>query len=142
MASSGPSDAELRSRLKALGFSPGPITDTTRTLYLEKLRQLKGPEMPRAATTSANAPATSPAPRDRAISACPGPVRQPTPRQENDRKKAAAAGPRHAYASPPAPPPTSPSPAPSQCNKRVNAVDYPRMCIIIQRNLTQTFIIM
>ena len=120
MASGGPSDAELRSRLKALGFIPGPITDTTRKLYLEKLRQLKGPEMPRASssgatTTSANTPATSPAPRAPVISACP--VRQLTSRQENGGKKAAAV-PRHACASPPAPPPTS-APAPSQCKREL-----------------------
>lgn len=35
------SDNELRSALKKLGFMPGPITDSTRGLYLEKLKQLK-----------------------------------------------------------------------------------------------------
>ena len=34
------SDDELRRRLERLGVKPGPITDTTRPLYLSKLRSL------------------------------------------------------------------------------------------------------
>ena len=40
MASGEISDAELRDRLIKLGEYPGPITDTTRKLYLHKLRAL------------------------------------------------------------------------------------------------------
>lgn len=40
-ASGGYSDAELRSELKKLGHDAGPITDTTRGLYLEKLKRLR-----------------------------------------------------------------------------------------------------
>lgn len=31
----------LRKELTGLGFSPGPITDTTKRVYLRKLQQLK-----------------------------------------------------------------------------------------------------
>lgn len=31
----------LRKELTSLGFSPGPITDTTKRVYLKKLQQLK-----------------------------------------------------------------------------------------------------
>ena len=34
------SDEELRSQLCQLGFNPGPITDTTREVYLGKLKKL------------------------------------------------------------------------------------------------------
>ncbi|XP_045691150.1 LEM domain-containing protein 2 isoform X2 [Phyllostomus hastatus] len=37
----GLSDPELRRELQALGFQPGPITDTTRDIYRKKLRCLK-----------------------------------------------------------------------------------------------------
>ncbi|KAM9000058.1 LEM domain-containing protein 2 [Sarcophilus harrisii] len=36
------SDLELRRELQALGFEPGPITDTTRDVYLNKLQRLRG----------------------------------------------------------------------------------------------------
>lgn len=36
------SDLELRRELQALGFQPGPITDTTRNVYRNKLRRLRG----------------------------------------------------------------------------------------------------
>ncbi|XP_074092631.1 LEM domain-containing protein 2 [Macrotis lagotis] len=36
------SDLELRRELQALGFEPGPITDTTRDVYLHKLQRLRG----------------------------------------------------------------------------------------------------
>lgn len=51
------SDAELRKRLERHGYHPGPITETTRELYLTKLRSLEetddgarrsGPERPEA----------------------------------------------------------------------------------------------
>lgn len=38
----GLSDLELRRELQALGFQPGPITDTTRNVYRNKLRRLRG----------------------------------------------------------------------------------------------------
>ncbi|XP_049746310.1 LEM domain-containing protein 2 [Elephas maximus indicus] len=38
----GLSDVELRRELQALGFQPGPITDTTRDVYRNKLRRLRG----------------------------------------------------------------------------------------------------
>lgn len=38
----GLSDPELRRELQALGFEPGPITDTTRAVYRNKLRRLRG----------------------------------------------------------------------------------------------------
>ncbi|XP_040105020.1 LEM domain-containing protein 2 [Oryx dammah] len=38
----GLSDLELRRELQALGFQPGPITDTTRDVYRNKLRRLRG----------------------------------------------------------------------------------------------------
>lgn len=38
----GLSDLELRRELQALGFQPGPITDTTRSVYRNKLRRLRG----------------------------------------------------------------------------------------------------
>ncbi|XP_055463067.1 LEM domain-containing protein 2 [Psammomys obesus] len=37
----GLSDLELRRELQALGFQPGPITDTTRNVYRNKLRRLR-----------------------------------------------------------------------------------------------------
>ncbi|XP_039394135.1 LEM domain-containing protein 2 isoform X4 [Mauremys reevesii] len=37
----GLSDAELGRELRALGFQPGPITDSTRELYVKKLRRLR-----------------------------------------------------------------------------------------------------
>lgn len=42
MASGQISDAELRDRLQKLGECPGPITETTRNIYLHKLRTLTG----------------------------------------------------------------------------------------------------
>lgn len=41
-AMAGLSDPELRRELQALGFQPGPITDTTRDVYRKKLRHLRG----------------------------------------------------------------------------------------------------
>lgn len=41
MAAAGLSDAELRAELRALGYQPGPITDSTRTLYAKKLTRLR-----------------------------------------------------------------------------------------------------
>ncbi|XP_050808983.1 LEM domain-containing protein 2 isoform X2 [Gopherus flavomarginatus] len=37
----GLSDAQLGRELRALGFQPGPITDSTRELYVKKLRRLR-----------------------------------------------------------------------------------------------------
>ena len=34
-------DSDLRSELKRFGFSPGPITDGTRSIYLKKLNEFK-----------------------------------------------------------------------------------------------------
>lgn len=34
-------DAELRRQLKACGINPGPITETTRDIYLRRLDKLK-----------------------------------------------------------------------------------------------------
>ncbi|KAB1261364.1 LEM domain-containing protein 2 [Camelus dromedarius] len=42
LAMAGLSDLELRRELQALGFQPGPITDTTRDVYRNKLRRLRG----------------------------------------------------------------------------------------------------
>ncbi|XP_036622043.1 LEM domain-containing protein 2 [Trichosurus vulpecula] len=42
------SDLELRRELQALGFEPGPITDTTRDVYLNKLQRLRGEARQRA----------------------------------------------------------------------------------------------
>lgn len=42
LAMAGLSDLELRRELQALGFQPGPITDTTRNVYRNKLRSLRG----------------------------------------------------------------------------------------------------
>lgn len=41
MAAAGLSDAELRAELLALGYQPGPITDSTRKLYAKKLTRLR-----------------------------------------------------------------------------------------------------
>lgn len=41
MAAVGLSDAELRVELLALGYQPGPITDSTRKLYAKKLTRLR-----------------------------------------------------------------------------------------------------
>lgn len=41
LAMAGLSDPELRRELQALGFQPGPITDTTRDIYRKKLRCLR-----------------------------------------------------------------------------------------------------
>uniref|UniRef100_A0A8D0EE48 LEM domain-containing protein 2 n=1 Tax=Salvator merianae TaxID=96440 RepID=A0A8D0EE48_SALMN len=41
MAASGLSDPELRAELLALGYQPGPITDSTRKLYEKKLTRLR-----------------------------------------------------------------------------------------------------
>ncbi|XP_007433871.1 LEM domain-containing protein 2 [Python bivittatus] len=41
MAAVGLSDAELRAELLALGYQPGPITDSTRKLYAKKLTRLR-----------------------------------------------------------------------------------------------------
>ena len=39
------SDDQLRESLELLGFSPGPITETTRNTYHSKLRRLSSPEV-------------------------------------------------------------------------------------------------
>ncbi|XP_013912034.1 PREDICTED: LEM domain-containing protein 2 [Thamnophis sirtalis] len=41
MAAAGLSDAELRAELLALGYQPGPITDSTRKVYAKKLTRLR-----------------------------------------------------------------------------------------------------
>ncbi|KAF7253311.1 LEM domain-containing protein 2 [Varanus komodoensis] len=41
MAAAGLSDTELRAELLALGYQPGPITDSTRKLYAKKLTRLR-----------------------------------------------------------------------------------------------------
>ncbi|XP_061488392.1 LEM domain-containing protein 2 [Rhineura floridana] len=41
MAGAGLSDTELRAELLALGYQPGPITDSTRKLYAKKLTRLR-----------------------------------------------------------------------------------------------------
>ncbi|XP_066482300.1 LEM domain-containing protein 2 isoform X2 [Tiliqua scincoides] len=41
MAAAGLSDGELRAELLALGYQPGPITDSTRKLYAKKLTRLR-----------------------------------------------------------------------------------------------------
>ncbi|XP_008107940.2 LEM domain-containing protein 2 [Anolis carolinensis] len=41
MAAAGLSDSKLRAELLALGYKPGPITDTTRKLYAKKLTRLR-----------------------------------------------------------------------------------------------------
>ena len=56
-------DGELRERLLQLGFSPGPVTDSTRKLYRKKLAQLEKerpaePSRRQAATTTP--PSTAP----------------------------------------------------------------------------------
>ena len=38
------SDDQLKESLELLGFSPGPITETTRNTYRSKLRRLSSPE--------------------------------------------------------------------------------------------------
>ncbi|XP_065259084.1 LEM domain-containing protein 2 isoform X2 [Emys orbicularis] len=43
----GLSDAELGRELRALGFQPGPITDSTRELYVKKLSRLRAEGAPR-----------------------------------------------------------------------------------------------
>ncbi|KAM7170822.1 LEM domain-containing protein 2 isoform 2-T2 [Macrochelys suwanniensis] len=43
----GLSDAELGRELRALGFQPGPITDSTRQLYAKKLSRLRAEGPPR-----------------------------------------------------------------------------------------------
>ncbi|KAH0618798.1 hypothetical protein JD844_018275 [Phrynosoma platyrhinos] len=41
MAAAGLSDSQLRAELLALGYQPGPITDSTRKLYAKKLTRLR-----------------------------------------------------------------------------------------------------
>ncbi|XP_066249378.1 ankyrin repeat and LEM domain-containing protein 1-like [Euwallacea similis] len=48
-------DNNLRRELRQLGYNPGPITDTTKSLYLKKLHQLKKhPEIAKTYSTKAN----------------------------------------------------------------------------------------
>ncbi|TFK03726.1 metabotropic glutamate receptor 7 [Platysternon megacephalum] len=52
----GLSDAELGRELRALGFQPGPITDSTRELYAKKLSRLRAEGAPRPQSGKAAAP--------------------------------------------------------------------------------------
>ncbi|KAM9148620.1 LEM domain-containing protein 2 [Pangshura tecta] len=52
----GLSDAELGRELRALGFQPGPITDSTRELYVKKLGRLRAEEAPRPQSGKTAAP--------------------------------------------------------------------------------------
>uniref|UniRef100_A0A674IFG5 LEM domain-containing protein 2 n=1 Tax=Terrapene triunguis TaxID=2587831 RepID=A0A674IFG5_9SAUR len=52
----GLSDAELGRELRALGFQPGPITDSTRELYVKKLSRLRAEGAPRPQSGKAAAP--------------------------------------------------------------------------------------
>ncbi|XP_030417232.1 LEM domain-containing protein 2 isoform X6 [Gopherus evgoodei] len=72
----GLSDAQLGRELRALGFQPGPITDSTRELYVKKLRRLRAEgaagrrgqstgsaSSPEPASASASHPLRSPSPQ-------------------------------------------------------------------------------
>uniref|UniRef100_A0A8C3INV3 LEM domain nuclear envelope protein 2 n=1 Tax=Chrysemys picta bellii TaxID=8478 RepID=A0A8C3INV3_CHRPI len=52
----GLSDAELGRELRALGFQPGPITDSTRELYVKKLSRLRAEGAPRPQSGKTAAP--------------------------------------------------------------------------------------
>ncbi|XP_032624566.1 LEM domain-containing protein 2 isoform X2 [Chelonoidis abingdonii] len=52
----GLSDAELGRELRGLGFQPGPITDSTRELYVKKLGRLRAEGLPRPQTGKTAAP--------------------------------------------------------------------------------------
>lgn len=52
-------DSELRKRLTTLGHTPGPITDSTRALYLRKLESLSKKRPANEASSPAPTPASS-----------------------------------------------------------------------------------
>uniref|UniRef100_A0A452ICN2 LEM domain-containing protein n=1 Tax=Gopherus agassizii TaxID=38772 RepID=A0A452ICN2_9SAUR len=85
----GLSDAELGRELRALGFQPGPITDSTRELYVKKLRRLRAEgaagrrgqstgSASRPEPASASHPLRSPSPQAHSASAS-HPLRSPSP---------------------------------------------------------------
>ncbi|CAM5170722.1 unnamed protein product [Eretmochelys imbricata] len=72
----GPSDAELGRELRALGFQPGPITDSTRELYAKKLSRLRAEA---AAAPSMAGPSDAELGRElRALGFQPGPITDST----------------------------------------------------------------
>ena len=120
MAKPAPGDAELRSQLEELGFSPGPITDTTRELYLEKLRKLKDGKnvQTRPPSTTPTTTAVGPTAPD---SAPPPqlPAQQEGPQQNGGQVAAAVEIPQPA---PQPEPPPSPSHSPSQCKHVIGSI--------------------
>lgn len=84
-----PSDEELRKRLVQLGFSPGPITDGTRGLYLNKLKTLSGQggtTIPRSSPNPKPSPPSPPGTRGRMPprpATPPPPDNNPTPPAQN-----------------------------------------------------------
>lgn len=113
MAKPTPSDAELRSQLEELGFSPGPITDTTRELYLEKLRKLKGEKNAQTRPPSTPPATTAAGPTAPVSAPPPQPTTQQAEPQQNGGQVAAAAELPQTVTHPQ--PPHSPAHAPSQC---------------------------
>ncbi|XP_067387558.1 LEM domain-containing protein 2 isoform X1 [Emydura macquarii macquarii] len=80
----GLSDAELGRELRALGFQPGPVTDSTRELYVKKLSRLRA-EMA-AGRRSRGAPSTGSASRpEQAAGSCSR--RNPSPLARSARSQ-------------------------------------------------------
>ncbi|XP_048408979.1 LEM domain-containing protein 2-like [Stegostoma tigrinum] len=86
------SDRDLRSELKALGYAAGPITDSTRSLYLKKLEQLRSEKNHK--EKSSRAPRVRQSLRQRQAEASdpdPDPNPNPAVAPEQPRRRSAAA---------------------------------------------------
>ena len=106
MAKAKLSDVELRSQLQRFGFNPGPITGTTRGLYLEKLNKLKG----------GGANTTAPAPKATRPQAQAAAAQSPTPLASRTKPRQISA-PVAAVVPPTTAAPLSTAYVPSQCIK-------------------------
>lgn len=105
-------DEELRSQLKKFGFRAGPITDTTRGLYLEKLKKLNSSKTSETtATKSVTEPSCSKQPQVQEVTPPPNssPSKQPSGLECSSPLAAAIP------ARPPSTTPVSPHYASSQC---------------------------
>ncbi|XP_066559104.1 LEM domain-containing protein 2 isoform X2 [Amia ocellicauda] len=83
------SDEELRRGLRALGFCPGPISDSTRKLYLNKLRKLRATDRNRVQLLRSQGPGNKHPPQ----------ASLQRHRHDSHRQRTSSASPRHRTAS-------------------------------------------